>query len=178
MRYINTVNNNNNKFIAIRTKINKKKRKGKKNGKNVRPDRASSGHLTLSLPVKKAPLGRILRNLRLRMRRTYFRTGSLRSRDSRHFQSSMRTVSLPVAPPQIWLSLCPYTTVQLLIPSGGMFSDPLWWNIKTLLFLPYVSMLRTTFVDFDALLQQQSIIDGLIHVMCLIDQFQLHHVIM
>ena len=68
--------------------------------------------------------------------------------------------------------------VQLLILSGGMFSDPLWWYIKTLLFLSYVSMLRTTFVDADALLQQQSIIDGLIHVMCQIHQFQLHHVIM
>jgi hypothetical protein len=38
------------------------------------PDSASSGHVTLSLPVKKAPLGRILRNFRLHMRRTYFRT--------------------------------------------------------------------------------------------------------
>jgi hypothetical protein len=55
------------------------KKYGKKYGKNygeqitgqkVRPDRTSSGHVTLSLPVKKAPLGRILRNFRLRMRRT------------------------------------------------------------------------------------------------------------
>jgi hypothetical protein len=43
-------------------------------GKILRPNRACSGHVTLSLPVKRAPLGRILRNSRLRMRRTYFRT--------------------------------------------------------------------------------------------------------
>jgi hypothetical protein len=34
-------------------------------------------HVTLSLPVKKAPLGRIWRDFRLRMRRIYFRIGSL-----------------------------------------------------------------------------------------------------
>ena len=39
------------------------------------PDSVSSGHVTLSLLVKKAPLVRIWRNFRLRMRRTYFRTG-------------------------------------------------------------------------------------------------------
>jgi hypothetical protein len=38
------------------------------------PDSASSGNVTFSLPVKKPPLGRIWRNFRLRMRRTYFRT--------------------------------------------------------------------------------------------------------
>ena len=48
---------------------------GKKvRGKILRPNRACSGHVTLSLPVKRAPLGRILRNSRLGMRRTYFRT--------------------------------------------------------------------------------------------------------
>ena len=41
---------------------------------NILPVRGSSGHVTLSHPVKKAPLGRILRNLLLRLRRTYFRT--------------------------------------------------------------------------------------------------------
>ena len=51
------------------TKVRKKKDGGKstgnkKNGKKVRLDRASSGHVTLSLPVKKVPLGLILRNLR------------------------------------------------------------------------------------------------------------------
>ena len=42
---------------------------GKKFGKKireiiVRPDMVSSEHMTLSLPVKKDPLGRILRNFR------------------------------------------------------------------------------------------------------------------
>ena len=47
-----------------------KKEREKVRGKKVRPDRAPSGYVTLSLPVKKAPLGRILRNVRLRMRRS------------------------------------------------------------------------------------------------------------
>ena len=38
------------------------------------PDMGYSGHVTLSLPVKRPPLGRIWRNFRLRMRRRYFRT--------------------------------------------------------------------------------------------------------
>jgi hypothetical protein len=54
----------------VRGKKNGKKVRGGSTGKKVRPDRAPSGHVTLSLPVKKAPLGRILRNVRLRMRRT------------------------------------------------------------------------------------------------------------
>ena len=37
------------------------------------PDSGSSGHVTLT-SGQKAPLGRIWRNFRLRMRRTYFRT--------------------------------------------------------------------------------------------------------
>jgi hypothetical protein len=64
------------------TTTTKKKVREKNTGKKVwekivRPDRASSGHVTLSLPVKKAPLGRILRKFRLRMRIAYFRTGPL-----------------------------------------------------------------------------------------------------
>jgi hypothetical protein len=35
---------------------------------------ATTSHVTLSLPVKSPPLGRIWCNFRLRMRRTYFRT--------------------------------------------------------------------------------------------------------
>jgi hypothetical protein len=38
------------------------------------PDMSYSGHVTLSLPVKKKPLGRIWRNIRLRMHRIYLRT--------------------------------------------------------------------------------------------------------
>jgi hypothetical protein len=86
--------------------------------KKVRPDRTSSGHVTLSLPVKKAPLGRILRNFGLRMCRTYFRTGPLPVTfghvTSCHFWSlpvKHAQLSDPLDPPQMWLELCPYTTV-------------------------------------------------------------------
>ena len=48
------------------------------------PDRAFSGHVTVSLPVNKAPLGRIFRNFRLRMRITYFRTGHVTDATSGH----------------------------------------------------------------------------------------------
>jgi hypothetical protein len=61
----------------IREKSPWKKVREKKYGKIVRQDRTSSGHVTLSFPVKKAPLGRILHNFRLCIHRTYFRTGPL-----------------------------------------------------------------------------------------------------
>ena len=62
----------------VREKSTGKKNTGKKStGKKVRPGRASSDHVTLSFPVKKAPLGPILRNFRLRMHSTYFRTGPI-----------------------------------------------------------------------------------------------------
>ena len=38
------------------------------------PDKGYSDHVTLSLPVKRPPLGRIWRNIRLRMHRIYLRT--------------------------------------------------------------------------------------------------------
>ena len=60
-----------------REKLRKKKFVKKIREIIVRPDMVSSGHVTLSLPVKKDPLQRILRSIRLRMRRTYFRTGPL-----------------------------------------------------------------------------------------------------
>jgi hypothetical protein len=60
-----------------------RKKYGKKSTwKKVRPDSASSGHVTLSFSVKKAPLVQILCNFRLCMRRTYFRTWPLPDRDS------------------------------------------------------------------------------------------------
>ena len=73
----------------------KKKEQGKKPGMHRTyfrsgplPDRASSGHVTSG---EKAPLGQILCNFRLHMRRTYFRTGlrsrDFRSRDWHHFRS-------------------------------------------------------------------------------------------
>ena len=93
-----------------------KKYQKKVRGKKVRPDRTSSGHVTLSLPVKKAPLGRILRNFGLC--RTYFRTGPLPVTfghvTSCHFWSlpvKHAQWSDPLDPPQMWLELCPYTTV-------------------------------------------------------------------
>jgi hypothetical protein len=58
-----------------------RKKYGKKSTwKKVRPDSASSGHVTLSFSVKKAPLVQILCNFRLCMRRTYFRTWPLPDR--------------------------------------------------------------------------------------------------
>ena len=93
----------------VREKIREKLR-GTNYGKKSKADRTSSGHVTLSLPVKKAPLGRILRNFRLRMRRTY-----LRKRDLRHFRSSMcNGPILLIDPPQMLLELCPYTTCTLI----------------------------------------------------------------
>ena len=41
---------------------------------NILPDRSSSDHVTNVTSGQKAPLGRILRNFRLSMRRTYFRS--------------------------------------------------------------------------------------------------------
>ena len=65
------------------------------------------GHFrTGSLPVKKAPLGRILRNFRLHMRITYFRTGHMTDVTSGHAQWS----DPPHDPPQMRLCPCPYTT--------------------------------------------------------------------
>jgi hypothetical protein len=65
---------------------------------------------------EKAPLGRILRNFGLC--RTYFRTGPLPVTfghvTSCHFWSlpvKHAQWSDPLDPPQMWLELCPYTTV-------------------------------------------------------------------
>ena len=97
-------------FVLLLSKKYGKKIRGKKYGKKVRPDKASSGHVTLSLPVKKAPLGRTLRNFRLRIRRTYFQTGPLPDRASSghvthvtsgHFRSCMRNGPIPLDPPQM-----------------------------------------------------------------------------
>ena len=55
------------------------KKYGGKYGKTImgKNSKSSSDHVTLSLPVKKAPLGQIVRNFRLSMRRTHFRTWPL-----------------------------------------------------------------------------------------------------
>ena len=72
---------------------------------------ASSGHVTLSLPVKKAPLERILCNLRLRMRRTYFRIWHVTNATSGHVTSGHAQWSDPPHDtPQMRLELFPYTT--------------------------------------------------------------------
>jgi hypothetical protein len=62
------------------------KKRGEKAGhaQNTLPDRDSSGHVTWSLPVKKAPLGRLLCDFRLRMRITYLRTGQVNGVTSGH----------------------------------------------------------------------------------------------
>ena len=52
----------------------KKKEEETGHAQNILPDRASSGYVTNVTSGQKAPLGRILRNFRLSMRRTYFRS--------------------------------------------------------------------------------------------------------
>jgi hypothetical protein len=69
----------------VREKSTEKKVREKKLTKKVR-GKKYGGKVT-RLPVEKGPLGWILRNFRLRMRRPYFRTGRFRSRYSRHFRS-------------------------------------------------------------------------------------------
>jgi hypothetical protein len=85
---------------------------------NILPVMASSGHVTLSLPVKNTPLGRILRNFILRMRRTYFRTGHVTDVTSGHVtdvtSGSTTAQHHRTAPPQILLCPYPYTTYTLL----------------------------------------------------------------
>jgi hypothetical protein len=91
--------------ISTKKKVREKNkgervRETKRTGKKGRPDRASSVHVILSLPVKKAPLWRILRNFRMRMRRTYFRTGSLPVKHAQwsdpHRSSANDNLSVPI----------------------------------------------------------------------------------
>jgi hypothetical protein len=108
-----------------------RKKRGKKPGmrrtyfrSRPLPDRASSSDVTLSLPVKMFPLGRILCNFRLRMRRTYFRTGHMTDVTSGHVTdvtfghvTSGSTLSVPIY-------YCRYFTLDRLI----------WWKNRQ---LPY-----------------------------------------
>jgi len=72
-----------------------------------------SGHVTLSLTVKRPPLVRIWRNFRLRMRITYFRT--MTNITSGHDTSGHAQWSdLPHDPPQMRLCPCPYTTYLII----------------------------------------------------------------
>jgi hypothetical protein len=80
----------------------------------------TSGHVTSG---QKAPLGRILRNFRCCMHKTYFRTGHVTNVTSSHvtdvtFGHVTSGPDPPHDPPQIWLELCPYTTSATL-PSGA-----------------------------------------------------------
>jgi hypothetical protein len=73
------------------------------------PDRVTSG--------QKAPLGRILRNFRLRIRRTYFRIWHVTDVTSGHVTSGHAQWSDPPHdPPQIITELSPYTTGIVHIP--------------------------------------------------------------
>jgi hypothetical protein len=65
-----------------------------------------TGHVTDVTSGQKASLRRILRNFRLRMRRTHFR----------HFRS------LPLAPPQMLTELYPYTTLDYPIIASDQFN--------------------------------------------------------
>jgi hypothetical protein len=85
-----------------------------------------SGHVTLSLPVKRPQLGRIWRNFRLRMHRTYFRTltnvtsGHVTGVTFGHVTSGHDTSGHaqwsypPHDPPQMRLCPCPYTTYLII----------------------------------------------------------------
>ena len=94
-----------------------RKSTGKKVRKQkVRPDRASSGHVNLSIPVKKAPLGRILRNFRLCMCMHNIlpnkaTSGHFLSLPVKHAHGITSGSSSTIAPPQIWLELCPYMKI-------------------------------------------------------------------
>jgi hypothetical protein len=75
LREINTRKKVREKIIREKStgkKIQEKKFGKQKYGKKSTEKKTTAGHVTLSLPVKEAPLGRIL--FRLRMRITYFRT--------------------------------------------------------------------------------------------------------
>jgi hypothetical protein len=84
-------------------------------------DMGYSGHVTLSLPVKRPQLGRIWRNFRLRMHRTYFRTltnvtsGHVTDVTFGHVTSGHAQWSDPPHdPPQMRLCPCPYTTYLII----------------------------------------------------------------
>ena len=89
-------------------------------------DMGYSGHVTLSLPVKRPQLGRIWRNFRLRMHRTFFRTltnvtsGHVTDVTFGHVTSGHDTSGYaqwsdpPHDPPQMRLCPCPYTTYLII----------------------------------------------------------------
>jgi hypothetical protein len=62
---------------------------------------------------QKAPLGRILRNFRLRMCITYFRTVHMTDITSGHVTYVTSGHAQWSDPPQIWLQLSPYTTTMV-----------------------------------------------------------------
>jgi hypothetical protein len=83
---------------------------------NLLPVRATSGQgffqsRDFVTSDQKALLGRILCNFRLRMRRIYFRIGSLPvmwlTSLPVMWLTPLPVTWLPVAPPQMWLCLCP-----------------------------------------------------------------------
>ena len=99
------------------TTTKKKAREKAGHAQNLLPIRTAFGHVTVTSD-QKAPLGRICRNFLLCMRRTYFRTWSLPVTWLMSlpitWQTSLPVTWLPVAPPQMWLCPCPYTTYRLL----------------------------------------------------------------
>ena len=73
-------------------------------------------HVTEITSGPKAPIGRILRNFRLRIRRTYFQTRHVTNVASGHVSSGHMTSGHvpPHDPPQIIICPWPYTTQVLL----------------------------------------------------------------
>ena len=94
------------------------------------PNRDSSGRVTWSLPVKKVPLGRILCNFRLRMRRTYLRTGQVNDIISGHMtyviSGHVTSGSTSQNLRKCGLSCTLYTTrLMILFITGFINHDPL-----------------------------------------------------
>jgi hypothetical protein len=88
-----------------------RKKRGEKawHAQNLLLDRASSSHVTVT-SGQKTPLGRIWRNFRLRMRRTYFRTGHVTDATSGRVTHVTSGHAQWSDPPQILTELYPYTT--------------------------------------------------------------------
>jgi len=106
--------------VAMLLLLRKKRGEKARHAQNLLPIRATSGRVTVTSGRKVLP-GRIWRNFRLRMRRTYFRTWYVTDVTSVHGTYGNAQWS---DPPQMLTELYPYTTpIYLFIYAGKMTSD-------------------------------------------------------
>ena len=112
-------------LVALLLLLRKKTRGKTGHAQDILPARTASGQghfqsRDFVTSGQKAPLGRKWCHFRLRMRRTYFRTGHVTDVTSGHvtdFTSDHVTSGHaqwsdpPHDPPQMWLELSPYTTM-------------------------------------------------------------------